>query len=58
LEDPDMTNNTHDLPPRPRSLRTYAAILAFVAVYLGGLAFVLAPKDLFAVQSGAIFAED
>lgn len=53
-----MTNSTHDLPPRPRSLRTYAAVLVFVAVYLGGLAFVLAPKDSFAVQSGAVFADE
>lgn len=58
LEDPDMTHDTNDLSPRPRTLGTYAAAAVFLAVYLGGLAFVLAPKDLFAVQSGAVFAED
>ncbi len=53
-----MTHDTNDLSPRPRTLGTYAAAAVFLAVYLGGLAFVLAPKDLFAVQSGAVFAED
>lgn len=43
----------HVSPPRNRSFGTYAAIVLFVAVYLGGLGLVLAPKALVGVQSGA-----
>ncbi len=48
---------TQVLPPRTRSIRTYAAIFVFLAVYLGVLAVVLAPKDMIGVQTGAFFAE-
>lgn len=48
---------TQVLPPRGRSIRTYAAVLVFLAVYLGVLAVVLAPKDMIGVQTGAIFAD-
>ncbi|MCX7287548.1 MAG: hypothetical protein NTW20_08295 [Rhodobacterales bacterium] len=48
---------TQVLPPRTRSFRTYAAGLVFLAVYLGVIAVVLAPKDMIGVQTGAIFAE-
>jgi hypothetical protein len=43
------------LPSRARSIRTYAAIGLFIAVYLGVLVLVLAPREMIAVQSGAVF---
>jgi hypothetical protein len=48
---------TQILPPRTRPARTYAAIALFLAVYVGVLIVVLAPRDMIAAQSGAIFAE-
>ena len=45
------------LPSRPRSRRSYAAVALFLIVYLGGLALVLAPRDMIAAQTGAIYAE-
>lgn len=48
---------TQAMQPRARSIRTYAAVLVFLAVYLGVLAVVLAPKDMIGVQTGAVFAE-
>lgn len=48
---------TQVLPPRTRTIRTYAAIALFLAVYAGVLVVVFAPKDMIAAQSGAIFAE-
>ena len=48
---------TQTLPPRTRTARTYAAIALFLAVYVGVLIVVLAPRDMIAAQSGAIFAE-
>jgi hypothetical protein len=47
----------HVLPSRARSIRTYAAVLVFLAVYAGVLALVFAPKDMMGVQTGAVFAE-
>ena len=35
----------------------YAIALLFVAVYLGVLAFVMAPKDMIAAQSPTAFVE-
>lgn len=46
------------LPSRPRTIRTYAAVALFLAVYLGVLILVFAPKDMMGVQTGAVFAED
>jgi hypothetical protein len=45
------------LPSRPKSLRTYAALALFLAVYVGTLMFVFAPKDMISVRSGAVIAE-
>lgn len=45
------------LPARPRTIRTFAAVAVFLAVYAGVLVVVFAPKDMIAAQSGAIFAE-
>lgn len=45
------------LPSRPRSRQSYAAVALFLIVYLGGLALVLAPRDMIAAQTGAIFAD-
>jgi hypothetical protein len=53
-EEPDMTQV---LPPRTRSIGTYAAVLLFIGVYAGVLLVVFAPKDMIAAQTGAIFAE-
>jgi hypothetical protein len=43
-------------PARPRSIRTYASILLFVAVYAGVLLVVFAPRDMISAETGAIFA--
>jgi hypothetical protein len=40
-----------------RPVRNYAAIVVFVAVYLGVLAFIVAPKDMIAAQSPTAFVE-
>jgi hypothetical protein len=48
---------TQVLPTRPRTIRTYAAVALFLAVYVGVLVVVFAPKDMISAQSGAIFAE-
>lgn len=48
---------TQVLPARSRTIRTYAAVALFLAVYVGVLVVVFAPKDMIAAQSGAIFAE-
>lgn len=45
------------LPSRSRTLRTYAAVALFLVVYVGVLIVVFAPKDMIAVQSGAVFSE-
>jgi hypothetical protein len=42
---------THVLNSRARPARTFAAVALFLAVYVGVLVFVFAPKDMFAVQS-------
>jgi hypothetical protein len=47
----------HVVQPSGRPARTYAAIVLFVAVYLGVLAFVVAPKDMIAAQSPTAFIE-
>jgi hypothetical protein len=53
-EEPDMS---HVLPSRQKSIRTYAAVALFLAVYLGALIVVFAPKDMISVRSGAVIAE-
>jgi hypothetical protein len=45
------------LPSRSRTLRTYAAVALFLAVYVGVLIVVFAPKEMIAARTGAIFAE-
>jgi hypothetical protein len=52
--EPDMT---HVLPSRTRPARTYAAVALFLAVYVGVLVFVFAPKDLISVQSPTALLE-
>ena len=47
----------HVEQPSSRAGRNYAAILLFVAVYLGVLAFVVAPKDMIAAQSPTAFVD-
>ena len=42
---------TQVLPTRSRPARNYAAVALFLAVYVGVLVFVFAPKDIFSVQS-------
>jgi hypothetical protein len=48
----------HVVQPPSRSARNYAAIVLFVAVYLGVLAFVVAPKDMIAAQSPTAFVDN
>ena len=45
-------------PPRTKPMRTYASVFMFLAVYLGVLVLVFAPKDMIATQTGAVFAEN
>lgn len=45
------------LPSRPKSIRTYAAVALFLAVYVGVLIVVFAPKEMLSVRSGAVIAE-
>jgi len=47
----------HVVQSQSRPGRTYAAIVLFVAVYLGVLAFVVAPKDMIAAQSPTAFVD-
>ncbi len=44
------------LPSRAKPIRTYASVLLFLAVYVGVLVVVFAPKDMISAQTGAIFA--
>lgn len=44
------------LPSRAKSIRTFASVLVFLAVYIGVLVVVFAPKDMISAQTGAIFA--
>jgi hypothetical protein len=46
------------LPSRAKSARNLAAGALFLIVYLGVLVLVFAPRDLIAVDTGAIFAEE
>jgi hypothetical protein len=52
---PEVLPSRHQSPPRSR--RTYAAIALFLIVYIGVLAVVLAPRDMIAAETGAIFAD-
>ena len=47
----------HVAQPQGRQAKTYAAIVLFVAVYLGVLGFVIAPKGVISVQSPTAIAE-
>ena len=48
---------THVLQSRNRPARTYAAVGLFLAVYVGVLVFVFAPKDMISVQSPTAIAQ-
>lgn len=52
---PEVLPSRHQSPSRSR--RTYAAVALFLIVYLGVLGVVLAPRDMIAAQTGAIFAD-
>jgi hypothetical protein len=52
----DVLPSRHVAPARPKSIRTYAALLLFVAVYAGVLVVVFAPRDMISAETGAIFA--
>jgi hypothetical protein len=52
----DVLRSRPVAPTRPRSIRTYASILLFVAVYAGVLVVVFAPRDMISAETGAIFA--
>jgi len=41
------------LPSRAKPTRTYAAIVLFLAVYVGVLVVVFAPREMIAAQPGA-----
>ena len=43
-------------PVRAKSIRTYASILVFLAVYSGVLVVVFAPREMISAETGAIFA--
>jgi hypothetical protein len=53
---PAVLPSRHDAPARPKSIRTYASLLLFVAVYAGVLVVVFAPRDMISAETGAIFA--
>ena len=53
----DVLQSRHAAPVRAKSIRTYAAVLVFLAVYAGVLVVVFAPRDMISAESGAIFAE-
>ena len=46
------------LPSRAKPGRNLLAVILFLIVYVGVLALVFAPRDMLAVDTGAIFAED
>jgi hypothetical protein len=53
---PDVLPSRHAATPRAKSIRTYASVLLFLAVYAGVLVVVFAPKDMITAETGAIFA--
>jgi hypothetical protein len=53
---PDVLPSRHATSARPKSIRTYASVLLFLAVYAGVLVVVFAPKDMISAETGAIFA--
>jgi hypothetical protein len=53
---PDVLPSRHTATPRAKSIRTYASVLLFLAVYAGVLVVVFAPKDMITAETGAIFA--
>jgi len=46
------------MPSRPRPANSVVAVALFLIVYLGVLAVVFAPRDLIAVETGAVFADE
>ncbi len=53
----DVLQSRQASPVRAKSIRTYAAVLLFLAVYVGVLVVVFAPRDMISAETGAIFAE-
>jgi hypothetical protein len=43
-------------PARAKSIRTYASVFLFLAVYVGVLVVVFAPREMISAETGAIFA--
>lgn len=52
----DVLPSRRATPARPKSIRTIASVLLFLAVYAGVLVVVFAPRDMISAESGAIFA--
>jgi hypothetical protein len=52
----DVLRSRQAAPSRTRSIRTYASVLLFLAVYAGVLVVVFAPRDMISAETGAIFA--
>ena len=53
----DVLQSRQASPVRAKSIRTYAAVLLFLAVYVGVLVVVFAPRDMISAETGAVFAE-
>ena len=52
----DVLRSRHVAPARAKPIRTYAAVLVFLAVYVGVLVVVFAPRDMISAETGAVFA--
>jgi hypothetical protein len=52
----DVLQSRQSAPVRAKSIRTYASVLLFLAVYAGVLVVVFAPRDMISAETGAIFA--
>jgi hypothetical protein len=52
----DVLPSRQGAPVRSKSIRTYASVLLFLAVYAGVLVVVFAPRDMISAETGAIFA--
>jgi hypothetical protein len=52
----DVLPSRQAAPARAKSIRTYASVLLFLAVYAGVLIVVFAPRDMISAETGAIFA--
>ena len=52
----DVLRSRQAAPARAKSIRSYAAVMLFLAVYVGVLVVVFAPRDMISAETGAIFA--